>query len=116
MPPRLDPITVVITEDGMGNTDRELAHKLVQTYLNLLDLDDRLPTAICLYAEGVKLAVDGSPVLEELASLAAKGVDLIACGTCLNYFDLADRVRVGRIGSMKDIVAAQWDAAKVVTL
>lgn len=116
MPPRLDPITVVINNNGMGHADRELAHKLVQTYLNLLDLEDRLPAAICFYAAGVKLVVDGSPVLEELASLAAKGVDLIACGTCLNWYQLADQVRVGRVGSMKDIVARQWEAAKVVTL
>jgi len=116
MTARKDPITIVVTNDGMGIADRALAHKLVQTYLNLLDLEDRLPATICFYADGAKLVVDGSPVLEELTSLAEKGVDLIACGTCLNFFDLASQVKVGRVGSMKDIIAAQWDAEKVVTL
>jgi hypothetical protein len=62
---------IVISNYGMGHAPTELGLKLVQTYLNLLDLDDRLPTAVCLYGEGVKLAVEGSPVLEELRSLAA---------------------------------------------
>lgn len=112
----LQPVTLVINNDGMGKTDPDLAHKLVTTYLNLLDLDDRLPRAICFYAEGVKLAVTGSPVLEELRSLAAKGVDLIVCTTCLNHFELLDELQVGTAGGMKDIIEAQWQADKVITL
>lgn len=109
-------VTVVINNDGMGVADPVLAHKLVSTFLNLLDLDDRLPGVICLYAGGVKLAVTGSPVLEELQSLTAKGVRLIVCTTCLNHYDLFDELQVGAAGGMKDIVEAQWSADKVITL
>lgn len=109
-------IAVIINNNGMGQADTGLSHKLVQTWLNMLDLDDRLPGTICLYAEGVKLACAGSPVLEELQSLAAKGVNLIVCTTCLNHFGLLDSLQAGVAGGMKEIVEVQWSADKVITL
>jgi selenium metabolism protein YedF len=107
---------IVINHDGMGQADPALAHKLARTFLNLLDLDNRLPRAICFYTYGVKLAVTGSPVLEELQSLADKGVDLIVCTTCLDHFGLLDQLAVGTAAGMKEIVQAQETAAKVITL
>ena len=111
-----DDITVIINSNGMGQADTTLSHKLIQTWLNMLDLDDRLPQTICFYAEGVKLACTGSPVLEELQSLAGKSVKLIVCTTCLNHYGLIDELQVGVAGGMKDIVAAQWDAGKVIVV
>jgi len=64
----------------------------------------------------VHLVVEGSPVLETLQSLEKKGVRLILCSTCLNYFELTDQVKVGIIGGMGDILEAQRLAAKVITL
>ena len=110
------PYVIVFNHNGMGQADTALTHKLATAFLNLLDLDDRLPGTICFYADGVKLAVKGSPVLEELTSLANKGVRLIVCTTCLNYFDLFNDLAVGEAGGMKDIVEAQWAADKVITL
>jgi len=110
------PPVIVISNYGMGHAPAELGLKLVQTYLNLLDLDDRLPTAVCLYGEGVKLAVEGSPVLDELRSLAARDVRVVVCTTCLNFFGLLDKVQAGTPGSMKDIVELQWSVKKVITL
>jgi len=107
---------VVINSNGMGIGNTALTHKLVNTYLNMLDLGDILPKAICFYAEGVKLACDGSPVLDELHSLADKGVQLIICTTCLNHYKILDELQVGTAGGMKDIVEAQWDADKVITI
>ncbi len=109
-------VTVIINSDGMGQADSALSHKLVRTWLNMLDLDDKLPRTICLYAAGVKLACPDSPVLEELQSLTNKGVGLIVCTTCLSHFELLDDLRVGVAGGMKEIVEAQWAAAKVITL
>ena len=112
----MDDITIIINRNGMGQADTTLSHKLVQTWLNMLDLDDRLPRTICFYAEGVKLACAGSPVLEELQSLADKGVELIVCTTCLNHLGLFDNLQVGTAGGMKDSVAAQWSAGRAITL
>ena len=107
---------ILINHNGMGQADTNLTHKLASTFLNLLDLDDKLPETICFYADGVKLAVKGSPVLEELGSLADKGVKLVVCTTCLNHFELFDDLAVGEAGGMKDIIEAQWAVDKVITL
>lgn len=113
----LDSETVVlITRYGIGNAEPDLMLKLLGTYLKLIDENGVHPAAICFYTDGVKLAVTGSPVLATLKSLEGKGVHLILCSTCLNYFNLADQVQVGIVGGMPDIIEAQRKAAKVITL
>jgi hypothetical protein len=108
--------TLLFTRNGMGQADPALAQKLAGSYLDLLDLEDRLPATICFYAEGVKLACEGSPVLETLSGLAERGVTLLVCTTCLQFFDLEARLAVGEAGNMRQIQAAQWDAGKVISL
>lgn len=100
----------------MGHAEPELQIKLLSTYLKLLDENGVYPGAICLYTDGVKLAVTGSPVLDTLKSLDARGVHVILCSTCLNYFGLTEKVEVGIVGGMTDIIEAQGRAAKVITL
>lgn len=110
------PITILVTRNGMGDADQALQHKLVKTYFRLLDESDYLPSVIAFYTDGVKLLVSGSPALEELQSLEAKGVRLIACGTCLDFYDLRDDLQVGIPGGMTDIIEAQWQAEKVISI
>jgi intracellular sulfur oxidation DsrE/DsrF family protein len=100
----------------MGEADSELQTKLIQTYFRLINEADTLPAVICFYAEGVQLVVEGSPVLDSLKALEDKGVHLIICNTCLNFYKLADKVAVGIEGGMTDIIEAQRRAAKVITL
>jgi len=107
---------IQITNNGMGKADEALQQKLVGKYLELIQLNDTLPNAICFYTDGVKLVVEGSPVLEQLKSLEVKGVRLIVCSTCLEYFNLIDKVQVGIVGGMTDIIEAQAQAMKVITL
>jgi intracellular sulfur oxidation DsrE/DsrF family protein len=107
---------ILITRNGMGDAEPALQQKLIGIYLSLLDQNNLLPGAICFYAEGVKLVVDGSPVLETLAALEKKGVHLLICSTCLDYFQLTDQVRVGIKGGMTDILEAQRRASKVISL
>jgi selenium metabolism protein YedF len=107
---------ILITNEGMGKSDKELQLKLMSIYLKLLTQNDYLPNAICFYTEGVKLVIEGSPVLDSLNTLEQKGVRLIICSTCLNYFGLTEKVRVGIIGGMSDILEAQVKAEKVISL
>lgn len=107
---------IVVNRDGMGFGDADLQHRLMKTYLTMLIDNNYLPGAICFYTEAVRLVCDGSPVLDELQHLAALDVPLIICQTCLNYYGLADKRRVGIVGGMADIIEAQWQAAKVITL
>lgn len=107
---------LLITRNGMGDAEPELQQKLITTYFKLLDENDIRPAAICFYAQGVHLAVEGSPVIDTLKSLEAKGVRLILCSTCLNYYGLIDQVQAGIVGGMPDILEAQRQAGKVITL
>lgn len=107
---------ILVTGDGMGQTDQELGHKLLKTYFHLLGEAEIYPGAICFYAAGVKMAVDGSPVLEELQVLENAGVPIILCGTCLNHYQLGEKIAVGLRGGMTDIIEAQFRADKVITL
>ena len=109
-------ILVMITNDGMGKGDPELQYKLIKTYFRLLDESDTLPAVICFYTDGVKLMVEDSPLIEQLKALEAKGVHLILCSTCLNHYGLPDKVQVGIIGGMTDLIEAQWQADKVIPL
>ena len=109
-------LLILATNDGMGKTEKELQHKLIGIYTKLLDEHDMLPGAICFYADGVRLVVEGSPILEQLRSLEQKGVHLVICKTCLDYLGLPDKVAVGVVGGMTDIIEAQWRAAKVISI
>jgi intracellular sulfur oxidation DsrE/DsrF family protein len=109
-------LVLLVTNDGMGRADQELQHRLMGTYLQLLDENNQLPEVICFYTEGVKLVVHGSPVIDQLQSLQEKGVLLVICNTCLKYYNLVDQVAVGIVGGMTDIIEAQWRANKVITL
>jgi hypothetical protein len=107
---------ILITRYGMGEGEPALQLKLIQTYFKLLDENNLLPAILCFYTDGVKLCVEGSPVLEQLASLEAKGVRLVLCSTCLNFYNLAEQVRVGIAGGMTDIIEAQRRAGKVISI
>jgi hypothetical protein len=85
-------------------------------YLKMLLENDLVPGAICFYASGVKLVIEGSPVIDLLKTIEAKGAHLIICITCLQHYGLTEKVAVGVQGGMNDIVLAQWMAAKVITL
>jgi hypothetical protein len=107
---------ILFANDGMGNAEKELRHKLVRTYLSLLIENETLPAAMCFYTEGVRLAVTGSPVLDLLKIIEERGTRLILCQTCLTYFNLIDQVQVGVTGGMTDILEAQLQAAKVINI
>ena len=107
---------ILVTNNGMGRADLALQHKLAAKYFELLIQNTNLPAAICFYTEGVKLTVTGSPVLEQLKGLEAKGVRLIICSTCLDFYRLSDQTQVGIVGGMGDIIEAQTKAAKVITI
>jgi len=107
---------ILVTRNGMGHAQEPLQQKLIKTYFTLLNENDTLPGIICFYADGIQLVVQGSPVLDELKALESKGVHLVVCNTCLKYYDLADKLQVGIIGGMHDIIAAQWHAEKVISI
>ena len=107
---------ILVTNNGMGHADENLQLLLIDKYLDILLQNDSLPDVICFYTDGVKLACEGSPVLEQLRVFESKGVRLIVCSTCLSYFGLNEKVQVGIVGGMGDIVEAQAKAEKIISI
>ena len=107
---------ILVTNNGLGKADLALQHKLAAKYFELLLQNHELPAAICFYTDGVNLTVTDSPVLDQLKSLETKGVRLIICSTCLDYYGIKDKVQVGIVGGMPDIIEAQTKASKVITI
>lgn len=99
----------------MGKADQTLQHNMMVTYLHLLERRSA-SSAICFYTDSVKLVVDGSSVLDILNKLEEENAHLIIKDTCLNYFNLQNKARVGIIGGITDIIEAQWGTDKVITL
>jgi hypothetical protein len=110
-------VVIVFKSDGMGTTAAQaLRETLARKFLGLIVDADPLPAAICFYTDGVKLVCEGSPVLAELAVLEQRGVPLVICKTCLDFFGLADQVRCGVVGGMTDIITAMWAADSLIEL
>jgi intracellular sulfur oxidation DsrE/DsrF family protein len=107
---------IIINKKGMGSAPEDLGNTLINNYLRLLIDEQKLPAALLFYGEGVKLVCNGSHVSDYLKALESKGVQLIACKTCLQYFELIDHMNVGKIGTMADILTLQFEADKVITL
>ena len=114
--PALSSTVILVTRDGMGHSDPELQHALISKYLGLLVAGNLVPQAICFYADGVHLVAEGSPVLDPLRALERRSCRLLVCSTCLDYYALKDKLRVGTVCGMPDILNAQILAAKVVTV
>jgi hypothetical protein len=107
---------ILVTREGLGSGEPGLQHALVGKYLGLLLAGDLVPQALCFYTEGVHLVCEGSPVLEPLRALEQRGCRLLVCTTCLEFYRLKDQARVGTQCGMPDILNAQIQAAKVITV
>jgi selenium metabolism protein YedF len=112
--PTIGPLVVYVSADRMGRGEDELGHILIRGFLHTLNQASPLPDALVFINTGVKLVAKGSPVLEDLQALADQGVDILACGTCLNYLNLTDQVAIGAVSNMYDIAETLLGAAKVV--
>jgi predicted peroxiredoxin len=107
---------LLFTRNGLGSAPPELQQTLAVKYLSLTLQSAELPAKILFYTEGVKLACKDSPVMDLLKELENRGVELILCSTCLDYFGLKDQVEVGIVGSMADILETFQKAEKVISL
>ncbi|BDD12325.1 hypothetical protein FUAX_47570 (plasmid) [Fulvitalea axinellae] len=92
--------TVVLKNDKMGHGDDALGEILIKGYINALAEIDKLPEAIVLYNAGVLLARKDSGASEGLAELSQKGVDIILCGACVDYYEIKSDIACGRISNM----------------
>lgn len=99
---------------GAGSDD--LGELLMKGFVYTLTQSKPYPKFILLVNSGVKLACEGSDSIEDLKTLAKNGVEIIACGTCLDFFNLKSNLMIGEVGNMYDIVDTMNAADKVTTL
>lgn len=107
---------LLFTRNGLGNAPQPLQHTLAAKFLTLTLESEQLPSKILFYTDGVKLACQGSPVIDLLKTFEQHKVELVLCGTCLDFFGIRDQVQVGVIGGMGDILEALQKAAQVISL
>jgi len=107
---------LLIASDQLGQGSRELGLLLLRNFIYTLTKQDQAPRAIVLMNGGVKLSIDGSPVIEELEDLIAKDVAILVCGTCLDYFELKEKHRAGQVSNMYDIADLLLTSEKVITV
>jgi sulfur relay (sulfurtransferase) complex TusBCD TusD component (DsrE family) len=113
----MDRNTVLLfTRNGLGQGPEELQQRLVIKFLGLLLETNQLPAKMFFYTDAVKLACEGSIAVEILRQIEVKHVELILCKTCLDYLNLTDRVQVGIVGSMADIIEGMQKASKVISV
>jgi len=107
---------VLVTRDVLGSGARELGESLMKMFFFTLSESADLPAVILLMNEGVKLASVNEAVAEHLQTLVNRGVMLLVCGTCLNYYGLTEQLKVGTVSNMYDILSEMQKAAKVISL
>ncbi len=107
---------VVFAKDRIGEGDNELGLVLAGSMLNTIREYDVLPQKIIFMNAGINLVLKGAPALIHLTELEKRGVEIITCGTCLNYFEKADQLAVGRVTNMYEILDSLLKAGKVINL
>ena len=98
----------------MGRGSDELGKLLMKSFLFAVSQLPRLPRTVLFYNGGAKLTVEGSESLEDLRNMEAQGVEILTCGTCLNFYGLAEKLAVGGVTNMYAIVEALPNAGKVI--
>lgn len=107
-------LVAVISSDEMGSGNEELGRLLMKGFIYALTQLEELPETILLYNGGAKLSVEGSQSLEDLKNLEAQGVEILTCGTCLNYYELSERLKVGGVTNMYDIAEKMAGASFII--
>ncbi len=105
-----------IATDELGKGSRELGTMLMRNFIYTLTKRDQLPGAIIFMNSGVKLSIADSPVLDELEDLEQKGVQILVCGTCLDYYELKEKHKAGLVSNMYDISDLLLGADLVITV
>ena len=112
--PASNKFTVVISSNRMGNGDDDLGKALMRAFIFALTSQDEVPANIICYNSGAYLTCEGSDSLEDLKLLEEQGTKIITCGTCLNHYGLTEKLAVGSVSNMYEIVETQINGGKII--
>jgi selenium metabolism protein YedF len=107
-------LVAVLSSDQMGTGNEELGRILMKGFVYALTQLEELPETILLYNGGARLSTVGSSSLEDLQTLEAQGVEILTCGTCLNFYELSDKLSVGTVTNMYEITEKMAGARVVI--
>ena len=105
---------VVLSANVMGTGDPKLGTSLMKAFVFALTKQDQLPDTILCYNTGASLTCEGADTLEDLKLLASEGVTILTCGTCLDFYGLKEKLAVGGVTNMYDIVERMENAAQII--
>ncbi|MGZ7444036.1 DsrE family protein [Paenibacillus sp. TH7-28] len=91
---------IFLTTDSMGSGERELGTQLLETFATLLKQREQLPAAVFCVNRGVLALTEQSFASLHLKELEGRGVPVLACGTCVNYYGIQDQLAAGEVSSM----------------
>jgi len=114
VPQTVGPTIIQVTCKVMGHGDDDLGELLLRSFLKTQTQLETKPSAILFYNDGVKLCCQGSLLIDDLRGLEADGIEIIACGTCLNFFELAGQLEVGRVTDMLEIASILEQAGRLI--
>ncbi len=106
---------ILVGGDTLGRGEAELGSILVRAFMHTLTEVEPLPSTIIFINTGVRLVAEGSKVLEDLRALCDRGIEVLACGTCLKYYGLIDQVAVGQVSNMYTIAESLLRADSVIS-
>lgn len=107
-------LVLVLASDEKGQGDAVLGRLLMKGFVYAVTQQDKLPETVLLFNGGAKLSCQGSDSLEDLKELEAQGVEILTCGTCLNHYGIAEKLLVGNVTNMYEIVEKMTGAKKIV--
>ena len=105
---------VVLSGNTMGSGDEKLGKALMKAFVFALTKQDVLPETILCYNTGAYLTTEGADTLEDLKLLESEGVTVLTCGTCLDFYGLKEKLAVGGVTNMYDIVERMESAQSIV--
>ena len=111
-----DGYTLLITTDKLGEGREEWGKILMKSYFYALSESDKLPTDIIFLNSGVFLTIEGSEILNILEGMSKKGIVISSCGTCLDFYNLKGKLKLGEISNMYFIVDKISNSTKVIKL
>lgn len=107
-------MVIAVSSDKMGEGIDELGDVLMKGFIYTLTEMDTMPATVLFYNGGAKLTVEDAPTLEDLKTLEEMGVEILTCGTCLNYYNLGDKLAVGEVTNMYTIMERLQGADKLI--
>jgi len=116
IPDTFKDMTIAFSSNTMGKGSDELGKILMKSFIYTLTEATPFPSTLIFYNGGVYLTCEGSEVLEDLKKLEAEGVEIISCGTCLDYFQIKDELQVGEISNMYTIYEKLKNPMNTITI